>query len=114
MEIMVVTPTVGKMVEEGKPGSHARKGWSTLTDQAIRAVSHNRPHVVFMLWGNPARARAPLIDARHTILETVHPSPLSAHRGFLGCGHFSAANAALLAHKQTPITWVPDPPHVGC
>ena len=92
-------------VEEGKPGSHARKGWQELLHQTIDLVNRERPHVVFLLWGNPARAYAKRIDPRHTILEAVHPSPLSAHRGFHGCSHFSLTNRALIEHGQQPVKW---------
>lgn len=92
-------------VEDGAAHSHRGIGWEPFTDRVIREISALRPHVVFLLWGNPAIAKRALIDARHTVLTAPHPSPLSAHRGFLGCRHFSAANAALQAHDQTAIDW---------
>lgn len=93
-------------VEEGCPGAHAKRGWSLLLDETISVLSAQRPHVVFVLWGNHAREKARLIDPRHTVLQTVHPSPLSASRGFHGCGHFSTCNAALEAHGQPPVQWL--------
>lgn len=93
-------------VEEGKPGSHAALGWAELTDQVIRELSAKHRHLAFLLWGNHARAKAPLIiKENHLILSAPHPSPLSAYRGFFGCGHFSQANAFLEKHGQTPIDW---------
>lgn len=84
-------------VEEGCPASHAGRGWEVLTDAVIKAVSDNTQHVVFMLWGNHAQSKRPLINAsRHLILSANHPSPLSALRPpapFMGCGHFSRARA---------------------
>lgn len=93
-------------VEEGKPGSHAGRGWESFTDFVIKSISEHRDHVVFLLWGNYAKTKTSLIDtAKHTILTAPHPSPLSAHTGFLGCKHFSKCNQALINHKQTPIDW---------
>lgn len=93
-------------VQEGMPGSHAGKGWEQFTDAAIRVVSEEREHVVFMLWGAYAQKKRVLIDARkHLILEAPHPSPLSAHRGFFGCKHFSAANSYLRTHGLPTIAW---------
>ena len=93
-------------VEAGRAASHANWGWQRLTDQIVEAVSRKRDHVVFMLWGNHARSKATLIDQqRHLVLESVHPSPLSAKRGFFGCGHFAEANRYLTEHKQRPIQW---------
>lgn len=95
-------------VSSGAANSHQGKGWEQFTDSLIRAVSKNRPHVVFCLWGKPAQMKASLVDRKaHTILEAPHPSPLSAHRGFFGCGHFKAANADLIKHGMTPINWDP-------
>ena len=81
-------------VREHEPGSHQRKGWEEFTDAVIRKVSEGCPHVAFMLWGGYARGKRPLIDtARHLVLESVHPSPLSANRGgWFGNRHFSACN----------------------
>ena len=81
-------------------------GWRRLTDQIVAQVSAERAHLVFLLWGNHAQAKRVLIDEeRHLILEAPHPSPLSAYRGFFGCGHFSQANAYLVAHGSAPIVW---------
>jgi uracil-DNA glycosylase len=86
--------------------SHQKKGWETFTDQVIRAVSGKRERVVFILWGSSARQKKSLIDTtRHTIIESPHPSPLSAHRGFFGSRPFSRTNAALEAVGREPIDW---------
>ncbi|MDY6122254.1 MAG: uracil-DNA glycosylase [Porphyromonas sp.] len=86
--------------------SHQGKGWETFTDAAIQAIAEKREHIVFMLWGSYARRKAAMIDRRrHLVLEAPHPSPLSAHRGFFGCKHFSRANAYLTNHGITPIRW---------
>jgi len=72
----------------------------------IKTISEHADHVVFLLWGSPAQKKNSLINEnKHTVLKTVHPSPLSAYRGFLGCKHFSQANAALQQHHQAPIDW---------
>jgi uracil-DNA glycosylase len=93
-------------VEEGRAGSHQGKGWEGFTDAAIDALNREREGIVFLLWGSYAQRKGQLIDTRkHGVLKSVHPSPLSAHRGFLGCGHFSAANRYLEAHGQAPIDW---------
>ncbi|OYU36293.1 uracil-DNA glycosylase [Novosphingobium sp. PASSN1] len=96
-------------VEAGQAGSHQGKGWELLTDTAIRAVAERRQPCVYLLWGSPARAKARLIRAAsggpHLILEAPHPSPLSAHRGFLGCRHFSRANAFLEEQGSAAIDW---------
>jgi uracil-DNA glycosylase len=93
-------------VEAGQAGSHQKKGWEGFTDAAIEALNRERNGLVFMLWGSHAQKKGQLIDAsRHLILRSVHPSPLSAHRGFLGCGHFAEANAYLEAKGQAPIDW---------
>ncbi|WP_028240511.1 uracil-DNA glycosylase [Stutzerimonas azotifigens] len=93
-------------VERGQAGSHAKAGWQRFTDRVIEVVSAERPHLVFMLWGSHAQSKAKLIDGtRHLILKSAHPSPLSAHRGFLGNGHFSRANKFLQQHGLTPIDW---------
>ena len=93
-------------VEAHKAGSHQGKGWEELTDAAIPAINNQRSNIVFMLWGSYAQRKGQFIDRRrHLVLTAVHPSPLSAHRGFIGCGHFSQANAYLLQHGQTPINW---------
>lgn len=93
-------------VEAGLAASHAKRGWEQFTDDVIRAVNENCDHVVFLLWGAHAQKKSVLIDRhKHEILETVHPSPLSAHRGFLGCGHFRKTNDYLAHHGQTPVDW---------
>lgn len=89
-------------VQAKKPGSHAKLGWQGFTDSIIQALSDKREGLVFLLWGNYARTKAHLIDdSRHTILETTHPSPFSAHKGFLGCNHFALANSFL----DSSIVW---------
>ena len=93
-------------VRAGEAGAHRTLGWEQLTDQIIARLGEGRCSLVFMLWGNFAKAKAALIDGkRHLVLEAPHPSPLSAYRGFFGCGHFSRANAYLEAHGRAPITW---------
>jgi uracil-DNA glycosylase len=87
-------------------GSHQNKGWEQFTDEVIRKISDSQTHVVFMLWGAYAQKKAVLIDeSKHLILKAPHPSPLSAHRGFLGCKHFSQANAYLISNGIDPIDW---------
>lgn len=95
-------------VREGasQAGSHLRLGWGAMTDAVIAHVSRSRPHVVFILWGNPAQAKRALIDeSRHLVIASPHPSPLSAHRGFFGSKPFSKANDWLGANGQHPIAW---------
>lgn len=93
-------------VEEGMAASHQNKGWEDFTDFVIKQVSEHTEHTVFLLWGSFAQKKESLIDRnKHTILKSVHPSPLSAHRGFLGCKHFTKANEALKAHGQEGIYW---------
>ena len=93
-------------VEQGRAASHASRGWETLTDAAIAALSANREHLVFLLWGSYAINKGKLIDrSKHLVLTSVHPSPLSAHRGFFGNRHFSRANEYLQNHGITPIQW---------
>lgn len=88
-----------------QPGSHSRIGWQSFTDAVIRTVSERCEGVVFLLWGNPARAKKPLVDAsRHLVLEAAHPSPL-AGGAFFGCRHFSQTNAYLIQGGKTPINW---------
>jgi uracil-DNA glycosylase len=92
-------------VLEGAAGSHQNKGWEQFTDAAVRALSEEREGLVFLLWGNHARRKGANIDRRkHLVLESAHPSPLSA-RGFFGCRHFSKANAYLFARGEAPIDW---------
>jgi len=93
-------------VEMAQAGSHQKKGWETFTDQVIRIVNAQCEHVVFMLWGSYAQKKGQIVDTqKHLVLKAPHPSPLSAHRGFLGCRHFSQANAYLQAQGQSPINW---------
>lgn len=93
-------------VQAANAGSHQGRGWEQFTDAIIRAVNDRGDHVVFMLWGSYAQKKGAFIDRnRHLVLEAPHPSPLSAHRGFLGCGHFKKANAYLQQHGKTPIDW---------
>lgn len=93
-------------VEAHKAGSHQGRGWETFTDAVIRKIAEEKEHVVFMLWGNYAQQKGAVINpTRHLVLKSVHPSPLSAYRGFIGCGHFSAANKYLLQNGQAEIEW---------
>lgn len=94
-------------VRAHQAASHQRKGWEEFTDAAIQALSRYRNHLVFILWGGYARSKARLIDAsRHLILQSVHPSPLSANRGgWFGNHHFSLCNRYLEANGMTPIRW---------
>ena len=93
-------------VERGRAGSHQGRGWETFTDRCIEHLNREREGLVFLLWGSYALKKGQLIDRkRHLVLEAPHPSPLSAHRGFFGCGHFSKANRYLEQHGQTPIDW---------
>ena len=94
-------------VRAHQAASHQRKGWEEFTDAAIQALSRDRNHLVFILWGGYARSKARLIDAsRHLILQSVHPSPLSANRGgWFGNHHFSLCNSYLEANGMTPIRW---------
>lgn len=93
-------------VEAHKAASHQGKGWESFTDNIIRKIAEEKEHVVFMLWGNYAQQKGLFINAsRHLVLKTVHPSPLSAYRGFIGCGHFSAANKYLQQFGIEEIKW---------
>ncbi|HEX5056387.1 MAG TPA: uracil-DNA glycosylase [Gammaproteobacteria bacterium] len=93
-------------VEEAKAGAHQGKGWEQFTDRVIAILNERREHLVFLLWGSYAQKKAAFVDrSRHCVLEAPHPSPLSAHRGFLGCGHFSKANEYLKQQGQQPIDW---------
>jgi uracil-DNA glycosylase len=88
-------------------GSHQERGWELFTDAAIKALSEEREHLVFMLWGNYAKAKGAHIDRdKHLVLEAPHPSPFSAANGFFGCKHFSKANEYLISHNETPIDWL--------
>ncbi|MBM3413693.1 MAG: uracil-DNA glycosylase [Bacteroidetes bacterium] len=93
-------------VREGEPMSHAKIGWANFTDAVIKTMSLLRSTIVFMLWGKFAQEKQGLIDAsKHLILKAPHPSPLSAHQGFLGCGHFSSCNQYLVKQGVDPIDW---------
>ncbi|MFT3669832.1 MAG: uracil-DNA glycosylase [Pseudoxanthomonas sp.] len=93
-------------VEEGRAGAHQGKGWEGFTDHAIETLAREREGLVFLLWGSYAQAKGKVIDTRrHRVLRAPHPSPLSAHRGFLGCGHFSATNHYLAQRGLPPIDW---------
>lgn len=87
-------------------GSHQNKGWEEFTDAVIKALNEEREHLVFILWGGYARRKGAIIDrSRHLVLESAHPSPLSAYHGFFGNKHFSRTNEYLIAHGETPIDW---------
>lgn len=93
-------------VEAGHAGAHQGKGWEEFTDHVVETLNREREGLVFLLWGSYAQAKGKVIDpARHRVLKAPHPSPLSAHRGFLGSGHFSAANQYLVRRGQRPIDW---------
>lgn len=93
-------------VEQQSAGAHAGKGWEQFTDSVIAALNKQREGIVFMLWGNYAQKKGQLIDSqRHCVLKSPHPSPLSAHRGFLGNRHFSQANQYLQSQGLAPIDW---------
>jgi uracil-DNA glycosylase len=93
-------------VEANKPMSHSKIGWHYFTDSVINHLSKHKEHVVFILWGRFAGEKEKLIDrSRHLILKSAHPSPLSAHNGFFGCGHFIKANNWLKEHGIKPIDW---------
>jgi len=93
-------------VEAHKPNSHAQIGWHRFTDAVIRKISAGRDAVAFMLWGRFAQSKESLIDThKHLVLKAAHPSPFSADHGFLGCRHFSKANAFLKAHQEEVIDW---------
>ncbi len=93
-------------VEAHKAGSHQGKGWEEFTNKIISVLSEKREHLVFMLWGSFAQKKSEFINlTKHLILKSAHPSPLSAHRGFLGNSHFSKVNAYLKQTNQEPINW---------
>jgi len=93
-------------VEAHRPTSHQNKGWEELTDAAIQALNTYREHIVYMLWGSYAQRKGQFVDRRKNLVLTApHPSPLSAYRGFIGCGHFSQANRYLVQHGEQPINW---------
>lgn len=93
-------------VEAGQAGSHSKAGWHAFTDRVIQVINEQCEYVVFMLWGAHARSKAALLDPKkHLILTSAHPSPLSAYRGFLGCGHFSRCNQFLQQMGRPVIDW---------
>lgn len=93
-------------VREGQAASHAGKGWERFTDTVVARLAAEREHLVFLLWGSPAQKKAAVVDpAQHLVLKGVHPSPLSAERGFYGNHHFSRTNAYLKEHGQAEIVW---------
>lgn len=93
-------------VESGRAGSHQGKGWEQFTDKVIHLLNEQRASLVFILWGSYAQKKGAFIDTnKHLVLKAPHPSPLSAHRGFLGCRHFSLANGYLQAQGIKPIDW---------
>ena len=97
-------------VEAGQAGSHQGKGWEGFTDHVVDLLNREREHLVFLLWGSYAQKKGAVIDPRrHRVLKAPHPSPLSAHRGFLGCGHFSAAGEYLARTGQAPVDWALPP-----
>lgn len=97
-------------VREGQANSHAKQGWERLIDAIIRAVADRAEPAIFVLWGANAQKKTKLIDvSRHSIIQSAHPSPLSAHNGFLGSKPFSRINAALAEHGKPPINWALEP-----
>ena len=93
-------------VEEGQAHSHKHLGWETFTDRVIAIINEKRQGVVFILWGAHAQKKGKNIDnSKHLVLNGPHPSPLSAHRGFFGCKHFSQTNSYLTAQQKRPINW---------
>jgi uracil-DNA glycosylase len=93
-------------VEQGRAGAHQNQGWEQFTDRVIQVLNEQREGLVFMLWGSYAQKKGRFVDTRkHLVLRSPHPSPLSAHRGFIGNGHFSRANQYLEAHGRSPIDW---------
>lgn len=93
-------------VEEGKAGSHHKRGWEEFTDRVIKVLNEEKENLVFILWGSPAQKKAAFVDEKkHCVLRSVHPSPLSAHRGFLGSKPFTQANNYLMSKGLGPINW---------
>lgn len=93
-------------VEAGKPNSHRNQGWEIFTDHAIQLLNEQSRPMVFLLWGNPAKAKKSLLtNPDHLVLEAAHPSPLSAYYGFFGCRHFSKTNSYLVEHGDEPVDW---------
>ena len=102
--VMLLNSTL--TVEAGKPASHAGHGWEIFTDNVIKTLSDKKNGLVFLLWGSYALNKGKLIDrTKHLVLESAHPSPLSAHRGFLGNKHFSKTNEYLMQRGEEPIKW---------
>lgn len=96
-------------VQAGQAGSHQGKGWEAFTDRVIHTLNEQRDHLVFLLWGSSAQRKGRIIDrGRHLVLESPHPSPLSASRGFFGNRHFSRTNEYLQQHGREPINWQPE------
>jgi uracil-DNA glycosylase len=93
-------------VRAHQAASHAGQGWETFTDAVVRSIATRKEGIVYMLWGSYAQRKGAIADpARNCILKAVHPSPLSAYRGFIGCKHFSQANAYLISQGKEPIVW---------
>ena len=92
-------------VRESEANSHRKKGWETFTDEVIRSLNQHPNQIVFVLWGGPAQKKEKLIEDRHVIIKSAHPSPLSAHRGFVGSKPFSKVNQFLSESNQSPIDW---------
>ena len=93
-------------VEQSRANSHRGKGWEIFTDNVIAHLNKQDQPIVFLLWGNNAKEKMKLLDnPKHLVLTSVHPSPLSAHRGFFGCKHFSKANDFLIKNGVEPIDW---------
>jgi uracil-DNA glycosylase len=88
------------------PGSHQGKGWEEFTDSAVKYLAENKANLVFMLWGAYAQKKGEIINrSKHLVLESPHPSPFSAEKGFFGCRHFTKTNAYLIMHGKDPIEW---------
>lgn len=99
-------------VQAGQAHSHAKIGWEEFTDHVIDVINKNLSGVIFLLWGSPAQKKGQFIDRqKHHVLTAVHPSPLSAHRGFFGCQHFSKTNVILKQQGKKPIDWQPRLPN---
>jgi len=93
-------------VEAGRAASHQGKGWEQFTDRVVEILNAQRSGLVFLLWGSYAQKKGAMVDrSRHCVLSAPHPSPLSAHRGFFGCGHFARTNAYLTEQGADPIDW---------
>lgn len=93
-------------VEKSNAGSHAKKGWETFTDNVIKHLNDTQSGIIFLLWGSYAHKKGSLIDMnKHRVLKSTHPSPLSAYRGFLGCGHFNEVNKILTTMSKSEINW---------